>query len=180
MILFAWIIHSPRFHAGAVNINLFIVGLFDMPLFVITVIYGLAWKRVNWQGALGGFICGGLAAMSCYVAWPVSHARKIAPIVGGVAALIITPIIALLTRPAEDRGVFASMHANADDGDSDPFKLIPLSLIGKLASLTVIGGMILFFAGVFAGGAGVSAANAMAVAGMLLVFVGGAVRVYSK
>jgi hypothetical protein len=40
--------------------------------------------------------------------------------------------------------------------------------------------MILFFAGVFAGGAGVSAANAMAVAGMLLVFVGGAVRVYSK
>ncbi len=64
MIVFASIIHSPRFHAGAVNINLFIVGLFDMPLFVITVIYGLAWRRANWQGALAGFLGGGLAALS--------------------------------------------------------------------------------------------------------------------
>ncbi len=56
MIVFASVIHSPRFHAGAVNINLFIVGLFDMPLFVIAVIYGLGWRRANWQRArLAGF-----------------------------------------------------------------------------------------------------------------------------
>jgi len=181
MIVFAQIIHSPRFHAGAVNINLFIVGLFDMPLFVIAVIYGLGWRRTNWQGALAGFLGGGLAALSCYarVQLDFGHARKVAPIVGGVAALLITPIVSLMTRPSDDRAVFASMHAHADDGDVKPFNLIPSSFLGKSGALIALGGFVVFMTGVFAGGAGFAAAGPLAVGGMIAVFIGGLVRVYS-
>jgi solute:Na+ symporter, SSS family len=181
MIVFALIIQSPRFRAGAVNINFFIVGLFDMPLFVITVIYGLAWRRTNWQGALGGFIGGGLAALSCYLVWrhDISMARKIAPVVGGIAALIITPIVTLLTPRQEDRAVFANMYAQHDEGDASPFTLIPRSAIGKLGALLVLVGFGLFMCGVLGGGFSLPAAGTIAIIGMLIVFIGGIVRVYA-
>jgi solute:Na+ symporter, SSS family len=53
--------------AGAVKANLTMVGILDMPLFVVTVIYGIAWTRTNWQGAVAGFIGGGLAGIGCYL-----------------------------------------------------------------------------------------------------------------
>ncbi len=87
-----------------------------MPLFVITVIYGLAWKRTNWQGALAGFVGGGLCALSCYAMthygiWQhdISFDRRVAPVIGGLGALIITPIFTLLTRKPDERALFASM-----------------------------------------------------------------------
>ncbi|HEY2586423.1 MAG TPA: sodium:solute symporter family protein [Tepidisphaeraceae bacterium] len=54
-------------NAGAVKANLTMVGILDMPLFVVTVIYGIAWTRTNWQGAVAGFIGGGLAGVGCYL-----------------------------------------------------------------------------------------------------------------
>ena len=54
-------------NAGAVKANLTMVGILDMPLFVVTVIYGMAWTRTNWQGAVAGFVGGGLAGVSCYL-----------------------------------------------------------------------------------------------------------------
>lgn len=54
-------------NAGAVKANLTMVGILDMPLFVVTVIYGMAWTRTNWQGAVAGFIAGGLAGVGCYL-----------------------------------------------------------------------------------------------------------------
>jgi solute:Na+ symporter, SSS family len=188
MILFAMIIHRPQFHAGAVNINLFIVGLFDMPLFVITVIYGLAWRRTNWQGALAGFVGGGLCALSCYAMtrygfWlhDISFDRRVAPVIGGVGALIITPIVTLLTsRSSINRdAVFKSMFAHHDDGDASPFSLIPASIIGKLGAITVLLGFLVFLIGIFGARWALPAASTLAVAGMIVVFVGGIVRVYS-
>lgn len=44
---------------GAVKANLALVGILDMPLFVITIIFGVFWKRTNWQGATAGFVVGG-------------------------------------------------------------------------------------------------------------------------
>jgi SSS family solute:Na+ symporter len=182
MILFAMIIHSPRFHAGAVNINLFIVGLFDMPLFVITVIYGLAWRRANWQGALAGFVGGGLAALSCYLVWhqEIGYARKVAPVVGGLAALLITPIVSLLTAAPDDRAIFAAMRAGTDEGDADPFTLIPRSFSGRLGALTALVGFVVFMVGVVGGGAGMPNSGTLAVTGMISVLAGGLLRVYSN
>jgi len=97
MIAVAWFLHWPSFRVGAVNINLVIVGILDMPLFVIAVVYGLGWRRTNWQGAVAGFIGGGIAAVLCYGLWNANVARKVAPIVSGGAALIATPVATLLT-----------------------------------------------------------------------------------
>ena len=47
--------------------NLAVVGIVDMPLFVITVIFGLLWKRTTWQGALAGFFAGGLVGVTWYL-----------------------------------------------------------------------------------------------------------------
>lgn len=54
-------------NAGAVKANFAMVGILDMPLFVVTVIYGMAWTRTNWQGAVAGFVGGGLAGVGCYL-----------------------------------------------------------------------------------------------------------------
>jgi SSS family solute:Na+ symporter len=54
-------------NAGAIKANLTMVGILDMPLFVVTVIYGMAWTRTNWQGAVAGFVGGGLAGVGCYL-----------------------------------------------------------------------------------------------------------------
>jgi SSS family solute:Na+ symporter len=49
--------------AGAVRANLTVVGLVDLPLFVITVVFGLFWKRTTWQGATAGFFGGGVVGI---------------------------------------------------------------------------------------------------------------------
>src|SRR5207247_8851533 len=57
MLVAAYILRD--FGIGAVKINMYVVGILDMPLFVITIVYGLLWKRANWQGAVAGFLAGG-------------------------------------------------------------------------------------------------------------------------
>ncbi len=187
MIVFAIIIHRPEFHAGAVNINLFIVGLFDMPLFVITVIYGLAWKRTNWQGALAGFVGGGLSALSCYVIWPndVSFDRRVAPVIGGLGALIITPVVTLLTRKPDERVLFAVFWMKAAPWRKGTRRAISISIPSNSVlkahrrRFTVLIGFAVFITGVFAGRWNLPAANPLSVVGMIAVFIGGIVRVYA-
>jgi SSS family solute:Na+ symporter len=65
MLTVAWLLKHTN--AGAIKANLTMVGILDMPLFVVTVIYGMAWTRTNWQGAVAGFIVGGLAGVTCYL-----------------------------------------------------------------------------------------------------------------
>ena len=48
---------------GAVNAYLTVIAIMDMPLFIIAVVYGLLWKRANWQGAIGGYFSGAIAGM---------------------------------------------------------------------------------------------------------------------
>jgi SSS family solute:Na+ symporter len=57
--------------SGAVRANLAVVGIVDLPLFVITILFGLFWKRTTWQGAMAGFFGGGaLGIMSYFVIVP--------------------------------------------------------------------------------------------------------------
>lgn len=65
MLVVAWLLKHTD--VGAIKANLTMVGILDMPLFVVTVIYGMAWTRTNWQGAVAGFILGGLAGVGCYL-----------------------------------------------------------------------------------------------------------------
>ncbi|HEX8524486.1 MAG TPA: sodium:solute symporter family protein [Tepidisphaeraceae bacterium] len=169
--------------AGAVNVNLAVVGILDMPLFIITVVYGLTWRRMNWQGATAGFVFGGAAGMLCYAFFDASFARKFAPIVSSSTALLVTPIVSFLTRRSEgtevDR-IFSSIgRGDLDEGDVRPFHLFPESGLGKLGALLVVLGLVVFLVGVFSGAWAFSRSGTLAVAGMLMVLVGGLFRVYS-
>lgn len=207
--------------SAAVQANLVVVGILDMPLFVVTVIYGLLWRRANWQGATAGFLVGGIVGVLCYLlidpkyfaayvhpltarismsfdAW-MSNAhlwlkayqtnlRSIAPIASASTALIITPLVSLATRaPKYSSYIYDKFHAteraNAhaeDAGEEDDFHLVPTSTTGKLGLVAVIGGYVAYLAAVVSATHLPAVAPVVAVSGMLIVFVGGVMRVYSK
>jgi SSS family solute:Na+ symporter len=181
MLLVAWCF---QFVGNAVKLNNIIVSILDMPLFVVTVVYGLWWRRVNWQGALAGFLLGGLGSGACYFLYwnNIDYARQIAPIVSTLVALVVTPIVTLLT-PADrtDRAekMLASIgRGDASEGDAEPFHLIPGSILGKLAAIAVIAGFVMFITGVLSAPANTTLAGVLAIAGLVAVLVGGVVRVY--
>jgi SSS family solute:Na+ symporter len=182
MLIVAWLF---QYVGNAVKLNHIVVGILDMPLFVVTVIYGLAWKRTNWQGALAGFLLGGLGACACYYfdSQGVDHARQMAPIIGTAVALLVTPIVTLLTPHAHNhaaQAVFASLgRGRHDEGDADPFHLIPASPIGKAAALLVLIGFVIFFIGILSARSSAHIAAPFAIAGLLAVLLGGGVRVFT-
>jgi SSS family solute:Na+ symporter len=191
MLVVAWLFQSIG-EGGAVTVNLIVVGVLDMPLFIITIVYGLLWRRANWQGALAGFFVGGLGSVGCYLfyVWirhmslsaAIDPAKQIAPIVSSIVALIVTPIVSLLTTPAaakESHLVLDTLHnAQLDEGDAHPFHLFPESFAGQAGAAAAIIGFVMFMIGVFVHGH--SAAAPLAIGGMLIVLAGGMVRVYAR
>jgi SSS family solute:Na+ symporter len=179
MLVVAWLF---KYVGNAVKINNIVVSILDMPLFVVTVLYGLCWKRTNWQGELAGFLVGGLGSCTCYfIYWDnIDYARQIAPIVSTGVALVVTPVVALLTPAApatESHAALAGLGVGKhDEGDVSPFHLFPTSMIGQAGAVAAIAGFVLFMIGVFS--AGTSVAGTLAVIGMLMVLIGGTVRVY--
>jgi SSS family solute:Na+ symporter len=209
---------------GAVRANLFVVGILDMPLFVITIVYGLCWKRTNWQGATAGFVAGGLAGLLCYFLIKpanfestihpamlaiskslgdqvaqlhayLKHLERwvpsLAPLASTTIALVVTPIVSLLFKAnvldshaqiwkAADVEGDVGPDANPIDGERDTFHLVPRSARGRAGMALAILGFLMFLAGVTSGIWAWSAASAVAVIGMISVFVGGLVRVYAE
>lgn len=221
MLAMAWALQYTG--TGAVNLNLAVVGILDMPLFIITIVYGLFWKRANWQGATAGFIAGGIVGVMTYVVLEpqVNHyvqglfggpggvlsawhdalksyspwVRALAPITSSLTALIVTPIVSLLTAPnrrgsaeqiwaaysadgfSEQSGDARSSKAAAEPA-GDTFHLIPTSLTGRAAAVLVLAGFAVFLFGVISGAWACPLAGELAIGGMLAVFMGGLVRVY--
>jgi SSS family solute:Na+ symporter len=221
MLAMAWAFQYTG--TGAVNLNLAVVGILDMPLFVITIVYGLFWRRANWQGATAGFIAGGIVGVMTYVilepqvnryasgllgsaggtlaGWHESlkpystWVRAMAPITSSLTALIVTPIVSLLTPPnrrASTEQIWSAYSAGtvvrqADEthpadataeAESDTFHLMPTSFLGRVAAIIVLAGFGLFLFGVLSAAWGSSDAGELAIGGMLSVFAGGLVRVY--
>ena len=182
MLVVAWFFQRIG-EGGAVTVNLIVVGILDMPLFIITIVYGLFWKRANWQGALAGFLVGGVGSVACFALYGIDKGKQIAPIVSSLVALVVTPIVSLLTpAPANDSenptaltGLRTGKH---DEGDAAPFHLFPTSGLGKLGAVAAILGFVLFMTGVVTAGSALAAP--LAVIGMLTVLAGGLVRVYSE
>ncbi|MDH7480831.1 MAG: sodium:solute symporter family protein [Armatimonadota bacterium] len=215
--LMLWVAYYLLMHSvsGAVRANLTVVGIVDLPLFVITVIWGLMWKRTTWQGAMAGFFIGGLAGILTYlvvtptyfhnILYPLMSAipgkvdvwavgwherlkhlepalRNIAPFVSSGTALIVTPIVSLLTKPVQSEGsvrIWTYFRKSADD-EKDIFLLIPNSFRGKIGLSLVIVGFLAFLFGAISASWGFSLATVMAVGGMCVLFVGGVLRVWSE
>ncbi len=182
---------------GAVRANLTIVGIFDMPLFVITIVYGLCWRRTNWQGATAGFIAGGTAGVLCYLLvkpefYKAYRIFSIAPIVSTATALIVTPIVTLMFPKADSDSharIWKASEVEGDtgpdahpiDGEVDTFHLIPTSLRGRIGMGLAIAGFLAFLTGVSGAHWAWSMASAVAVGGMVCVFAGRiAARVYTE
>ena len=220
MLSVAWLLQYTG--TGAVNLNLAVVGMLDMPLFVITIVYGLFWRRANWQGAAAGFVAGGTVGVMTYVilepqvnvyvagliggdvlrGWHaqlkpyVTWVRALAPITSTLTALIVAPIVSMLTPPnrresaeqiwrAYRAGDATHEQHDAHDAEAvaeakaDTFHLVPTSFAGRLGAVVALGGFAVFLFGVISAAKAFGLAGELAIGGMIAVFVGGLLRVYS-
>ena len=164
---------------GAVNAYLTVIGIMDMPLFIIAIVYGLLWKRATWQGAIGGYFAGAIAG--AIVRFPMGMGVPPATFASAGAALLICPLVSILTaRPSEEkiRNVFkAKVTSDEEIERGEVYHIIPVSLWGRL-SLGVFGlGLILFLAGTIMGSQAIRMASLIAAIGMVIYFIGGYLRI---
>ena len=165
---------------GVVSANLTVVAITDMPLFVVTIVYGLFWKRANWQGAVGGYFIGVATGLLVWLIF--GRDFNLAAFSSAGAALIASPLISLLTKkPQQEKFklVFSARYANHDgQEETDNYHIIPVSFKGKI-SLVILGiGLVIYVLGAILGAYGYSIASATAIIGMVLFFIGGGLRVF--
>jgi hypothetical protein len=105
---------------------------------------------------------------------------SIAPFVSSGTAIIVTTVVSLLTKQtknSESAKIWASFKASADQHDD--FPLIPKTMAGKIGLVLIAGGFLCFLGGIISAAAwGFAPATKLAVGGMIVLFVGGVLRVY--
>ncbi len=179
MVVFAYLV--PLL-GGAVNAYLTIIAIMDMPLFVIAVVYGLLWKRVNWQGAVTGYILGAISGVIGQFFLNLDF--NITTFITAGTTLIITPIVSLLTKEESNEKIEEIWRARTISDEeiqnNDVFNIIPKTVKGKLSLAVFFLGLLIFLVGVFMGSTESSSASLVAVTGMLIYFIGGLLRAYTN
>ena len=179
MILFAYWVPIL---GGAVNAYLTIIAIMDMPLFVIAIVYGLLWKRINWQGAVGGYIAGAISGIIGQFVYGLNF--NVTTFITAGTALLITPIISLLTKEESNEQIEAIWYARKTSeeeiANNNVYNILPKTAKGKLSMIIFSLGLVMFLVGVFMGGTGSSAASYIAVSGMVVYFIGGLFRTYTN
>ncbi len=179
MILFAYLVPVL---GGAVNAYLTIIAIMDMPLFVIAVIYGLLWKRVNWQGAVTGYILGAISGIVGQFFFDLDF--NLTTFITAGTTLIFTPIVSLFTKEVSNEKIDAIWRARTisdeEIASNNIYNIFPKTFNGKLSLVVFFSGLIIFLVGVFMGSSGSSAASIVAVTGMVIYFIGGLFRAYTN
>ena len=178
MIIFAlWV---PQ--KGAVEAYLTIIGVMDMPLFIVGIFYGLLWKRTSASGAIIGYLSGALAGIIGQ--FVLNYDFNITTFISAGAALLVTPLVSLLTRPepvTKIENIWQARHISQEEKSSgDIYHIVPQSRVGKISLLIYLSGVILFLAGVISASGGWPYASLIAVSGMIIYFAGGYLRVNSN
>ena len=167
---------------GAVNAYLTVIAIMDMPLFIIAVVYGLLWKRVNWQGAIAGYICGAIAGIIGQYFFALNF--NITTFISAGTALIVTPIISMITKDEQsfnlDQIWMARKTSDEEAKENNIYNIIPKTFAGKFSLGILFAGLLIFLAGVFAGSEGIEAASIISVTGMIIYFAGGLMRTYTN
>ena len=167
---------------GAVNAYLTVIAIMDMPLFIIAVVYGLLWKRVNWQGAIAGYICGAIAGIIGQYFFALNF--NITTFISAGTALIVTPIISIITKDEQsfslDQIWMARKTSDEEAKENNIYNIIPKTFAGKFSLGILFAGLLIFLAGVFAGSEGIEAASIISVTGMIIYFAGGLMRTYTN
>lgn len=179
MILFAYWVPIL---GGAVNAYLTIIAVMDMPLFVISVIYGLLWKRVNWQGAIFGYIAGAISGIVGQFIYKMDFNST--TFLTAAVTLVITPIISLLTKEEKNEKIESIWKAKSISEEEmktgEVYNIIPKTFLGRFSLLIFFLGLIIFMIGVFLGSQDHSLASILAVTGMIIYFLGGLMRAYTN
>ncbi len=179
MILFAYWVPIL---GGAVNAYLTIIAIMDMPLFIIAIIYGLLWKRANWQGAIGGYIAGALAGVLGEYFFHLDF--NLTTFISAGVALIVTPIISLMTMDEQSISLSSIWRArktsDEETENNDVYNIIPQTFLGRLSLGIFFLGLIIFLTGIIMGSKGIEAASVVSVIGMIIYFAGGLFRTYTN
>jgi SSS family solute:Na+ symporter len=175
MIVFAYCIPLM---GGAVNAYLTVIAILNMPLFVVTIVYGLLWKRANWQGAIAGYGCGILAGV--YAQFGLNIDFNVTTYISSGVTLVITPIVSLLTKQTNLENVERIWKSKRMSDEelraNDVYNIIPTSGAGRLSFATLAIGFIIFLVGVILGSKGLAISSWLSVGGMILYFIGGLFR----
>ena len=179
MILFAYLVPLM---GGVVEAYLTVIAIMDMPLFIIGIFYGLLWKRANWQGAVAGYLSGAIigAAATFYYGLDFNSTTFIS----AGAALIITPLVSLITKKTDYTKfelINKAKHTSEEEIQTGHiYNIIPKTIKGKISLGILLSGFLIFLTGVFLGSAGFVISSFIAVAGMVIYFIGGILRAYTN
>lgn len=172
MVVFAFAV--PKL-GGAVNAYLTLIGIVDMPLFVIAIVYGLLWKRANEKGALWAYFIAAIVAGTARFGFGLSN--NLTTFLSAGIALVACPIASLLTEPLSSEKIekiWKAREPSKEEIESgDEYHIMPKTNIGKISMGIYLFGFLLFVVGTFLGMTGTWVASLLAVLGMLIYFLGG-------
>jgi len=179
MILFAYLVPVL---GGAVNAYLTIIAIMDMPLFIIAVVYGLLWRRINWKGAIGGYSLGAISGV--IGTFILKYDFNTTTFITAGITLAVTPLISFLSKADENNPKLDSIWRAKTTSDEeiksgDIYNIFPKTTKGKLSLFVFFSGLIIFLIGVILGGSGSGIASYVAIGGMILYFAGGLFRSYT-
>jgi SSS family solute:Na+ symporter len=164
---------------GAVNAYLTLIGITDMPLFIVGIVYGIFWKKANWLGAIAGYLSGAITgALSVFVIFAHSpNASTYATFLSASAALIFTPIFSLLlgknTHQQRIKTIAAALKPSSKEIETgQAFYLIPRSSGGRILLGIFVLGLISFLVSISLGGLGLSKIAAWLSIGSMVVYFG--------
>ncbi len=177
MVVFAYWV--PKM-GGAVEAYLTIIGIMDMPLFIVAIFYGLLWKRTTPAAAWAGYLAGAL--MGIYGKMVLGYDFNMTTFLSAGAALLVTPMVSLLTRPVAVEKIEivwrARQISDEELASGHIYHIIPRTLKGRLAFTGYLVGVVVFLSGVILGQLGTPLASWVAVSGMVIYFLSALVRIY--
>jgi SSS family solute:Na+ symporter len=172
--------HIVPLIGGAVRAYLTVIGCTDMPLFVVAVVYGMFWRRINQAGALAGFLGGAATAAVAHFGFGVSF--NIITFIGSGVALVVAPLVSFLTRPLSVEKLNAIWKARATTAAEieagTAYRIIPKSIGGRLSMLILLAGFVLFFVCLWMGDREMAQASLVSLIAMGLFFSGGLLRLF--
>lgn len=163
---------------GAVSAYLTVIGIMDMPLFIVGIVCGLLWKRTTWQGAIWGYLGGAIAG--AIAKFQFGYPFGVSALFSAAGALVIAFIVSLLTPPTPSlkiERIWALRAASKEEEKTkEVYHIIPISTGGRMSLLIFGIGLVMFLVGTFMGSGGLKLASSVAVTGMLVYFLGGFLR----
>jgi hypothetical protein len=145
------------------------------------VVYGLLWKRATWKGAIAGYAAAAAAGVAAQFVLGLGF--TITTFITAAVALAVTPLASLAGGGADSHSIEAIWRARRTSDEElsagSVFHLVPVSPRGRFGLGLFAAGLLIFVAGVIAGGSGWPHASLTAVAGMIVYFGGGVIRAFS-